>query len=181
MVSTKEHDRVMQLANGEPCESVVVIAGFNGLKTANVWINHLIGHSRSHCGTAYSWRHARCAAKAIAESTGVTLIGHSLGAGFAQLIAEGLPAGKVGTLITVAPFAPQTIDIGKVREKVGSWLNIVSAPRWHDPIVNLAGRSFMGWRDQGAISSASENYFSRFPHQDFYRMMSDRCGRHLTR
>src|SRR4051812_22416437 len=130
----------MPLAEENPGEKLVVIAGFNGLPTARTWVRHLLCHAPGCSAVAYSWRHAKRAEMSIARSTGTTLIGHSLGGGFAQLIAERLPAGKIATLITVAPFAPRRIDPGTVKNNVGFWLNIVPAVRWHDPIIKLAGR-----------------------------------------
>jgi pimeloyl-ACP methyl ester carboxylesterase len=166
---------VMPLAKETAGEKIVVIAGYNGLTTANIWARHLMRHSQREVAV-HSWRHANRAAMSIARSAGVTLIGHSLGGGFAQLIAQSLPAGKITALITLAPFAPGRVDTEKVGNKVGYWLNIVSARRWHDSVLNLAGGCFLGWRDQGAIPDATENYLSPFPHQDFYKMISDRCG-----
>lgn len=137
-------------------------------------MNH---HGLCRQATAFSWRDADKVADLLASSpTPVTLVGHSLGGGHAQLIAQRLPAGAISTLVTVAPFAPPRLDTETVRRNVGWWLNIVAARRWQDRVLNLTGSFLMGWRDQGAIAAASENYVSRFPHQDFYRMMSERCG-----
>jgi pimeloyl-ACP methyl ester carboxylesterase len=132
-------------------DAVIVIAGCNGLATAQTWVRQLNRHAPCRCAKAFSWRDAGKVAELLAEGSPapVTLIGHSLGGGHAQLIAERLPAGTISTLITVAPFAPPGLDTEMVRRNVGWWLNIVPARRWHDRALNLAGRFFMGWRDQG--------------------------------
>lgn len=157
--------------------TLIVIAGFNGLASVQAWLREFTAGSGPYHATAYAWRDADKAARLAASAPGpVTLIGHSLGAGCAQLIAQRLPPGATERLITVAPFAPREVDPIRVRAKVGHWLNIVSAHSWRDTLLNLTSQLFMGWRDQGPISSATENYISKLPHQDFYRMMSERCG-----
>jgi pimeloyl-ACP methyl ester carboxylesterase len=164
--------------NLEPIpEPIIVIAGWNGLASAQNWVGQVIRRIPCCRAKAVSWRNARLVEDWLASSSvPVILIGHSLGGGQAQLIAQRLPVGAISTLITVAPFAPPRLDTFLVRRKVGWWLNIVSARRWHDPVVNLAGRFFMGWRDQAIIPAASKNHVSRYPHQDFYMMMSERCA-----
>ena len=168
----------MPAVAGSSTDRLIVLAGYNGLGTAQDWARQLAIHAPQLCAAVYSWRQARQAADSIAAMPGrrVTLIGHSLGGGQAQRIVRRLPAGTIDRLITVAPFAPRDLETALVRQKVGSWLNIVCARRWHDPLLNLTARIALGWRDQGAIADASENYVSRHPHQDFYRMVSERCG-----
>jgi len=95
------------------------------------------------------------------------------------LLIQQLPAGTLDTLITVASFAPASVNHGLTRRKVGYWLNILSAPgkgSYQDAIRRMAAPFLLNWREQGFISCASENYISQAPHHDFYKMMSDRCG-----
>ncbi len=163
-------------------DALFAIGGFNGLKSIQNWAKELERNSRCYSATTYSWRHADSAKRDItALITGkrVTLIGHSLGAGHAELLVQQLPAGTVDTLITVASFAPATVNHDLTRRNVGYWLNILSAPgkgSYQDTIRRFAAPILLNWREQGFILSASENYVSKAPHHDFYKMMSDRCG-----
>jgi pimeloyl-ACP methyl ester carboxylesterase len=116
---------------------------------------------------------------ALIRGTRVTLIGHSLGGGQAELLAQSLPAGTVDILITVAAFGPREMNHDLTRRRVGHWLNIVSAPQkrdWLDFARGIAAPLLLDWHEQGWIDSASQNHISRLPHQDFYRLMSERCG-----
>jgi pimeloyl-ACP methyl ester carboxylesterase len=159
-----------------------VIGGFNGLKSVQDWAKELEHNSHCYAATTYSWRQTDLARREIARLvTGkrVTLIGHSLGGGQAELLVQQLPAGTVDTLITVASFAPATVSHDLTRRNVGYWLNILSAPgkgSYQDKIRRLAAPILLNWQEQGFISSASENYVSEAPHHDFYKMMTDRCG-----
>ena len=146
--------------------------------SVETWAERLGDNLPPFSAAAFSWRDARRAAELATQpsSMPVTLIGHSMGGGCAQLIAQRLPAGSIETLITVAPFAPREVKPHKVRAKVGYWLNIVSARSWQSTLLGFAGRCFLGWRDQGPIVEATENHFSGHPHRDFYRLISGRCG-----
>lgn len=170
--------RNCQMKTRDPDDPLIILAGYNGMQAAQAWITHLNQNAGQNGAQVFSWREARKVDDFIAAAAPLrlTLIGHSLGAGQAQLIAQRLPVGMICNLITVAPFAPPDLDTALVRRNVGCWLNIVAAPRWHDPFLKFAGWFSLNWRDQGAIPSATENHFSSFPHQDFYRMMSERCG-----
>jgi hypothetical protein len=109
----------------------------------------------------------------------VTLIGHSLGGGQAELLVQQLPAGTIDTLITAASFAPRSINHDLTRRNVGHWLNILAAPRkgsYQDAMRRMAAPFLLNWREQGFIPCASENYSSQAPHHDFYKMMTERCG-----
>lgn len=155
-----------------------VIGGYNGLRSVQDWAAQLQGHD----ARAYSWRDAQSARRDIAalpRGTRVTLIGHSLGGGQAELLAQSLPAGTIDTLITVAAFAPSGIDHDLTRRRVGRWLNILSAPSrrdWQDFARKVAAPLLLNWHEQGWIDGASENHISALPHQDFYKLMSERCG-----
>ncbi|MBA2588999.1 MAG: hypothetical protein H0U98_10280 [Alphaproteobacteria bacterium] len=158
------------LADGR--NAMIVIAGFNALSTVQDWTEQ----SKLNCPRGYtqnfSWRKANEASEVIRArpvGTNVTLVGHSLGGGHAQLIAQELPAGSIHTLITVASFVPNTVNSHTVQGKVGHWLNILSAPFWSDRLLDFAG-TLIGWHNQGIVCGAS-NYRSEFPHHDFYRMM----------
>lgn len=161
-------------------DALFVIAGYNGLKPVRDWVAQLQRHGTPAC--AYSWRDAGAVARDIAAlplSTQVTLVGHSLGGGHAELIAQSLPAGTVDTLITVAAFGPAGIDHDLTRRRVRHWLNILSTPRrrdWQDFARKLAAPLLLNWHEQGWIDSACENHISGLPHQDFYKLMSERCG-----
>jgi pimeloyl-ACP methyl ester carboxylesterase len=163
---------------GDPDDVVIILAGYNGMPAAQAWMTHLNQDAGQNGARVFSWRESGKVDDFIAATAPIrlTLIGHSLGAGQAQLVAQRLPVGMICNLITVAPFAPPDLDTGLVRKNVGYWLNIVAAPRWHDPFLRFAGRVFLNWQDQGAIARATENHFSRFPHQDFYRLICERCG-----
>jgi pimeloyl-ACP methyl ester carboxylesterase len=159
-------------------DALFVIAGFNGRRPVEVWVRHLQRHG--YDARAYSWRDANTARRdiaALAPGKRVILIGHSLGGGHAQRLVQSLPERAIDVLITVAAFAPRAMDHGLTRGRVGHWLNIVSAPQrrdWRDFARKLAG--LLNWHEQGWIDSASENHLSRLPHQDFYKLMSERCG-----
>lgn len=163
-------------------DALFVIAGFNGLRTVKAWVRELTANAPGYAARAYSWREVRSVRRDIAAlSAGkrVTLIGHSLGGGHAELLSQQLPAGVIDVLITVAPYGPQLVDFDLTRKNVGHWLNILSIPRrkcWRDIARNVAAPLFLNWREQGLIASASENYVSDLPHQDFYKLMTDRCG-----
>jgi pimeloyl-ACP methyl ester carboxylesterase len=160
--------------------SLFVIAGYNGLKPVRDWVGQLERHGTAASG--YSWRDAASAGRdirALSPQTCVTLIGHSLGGGQAELLAQSLPAGTIDILITVAAFGPSDIDHDLTRRRVGRWLNIVSAPPkrdWQDFARKLAAPLLLNWHEQGWIDSASENHLSPHPHQDFYKLMNERCG-----
>jgi len=176
--------------NGDSCElsgiqvkdDLFVIGGFNGLSSVQNWAKELKRNSRCFEAITYSWRQAESAKREIATRAPgkhVTLIGHSLGGGQAELLVQQLPAGTVDTLITVASFAPATVSHDLTRRNVDYWLNILSAPgKWsyQDTIRRIAAPFLLNWREQGFISCASENYISEAPHHDFYKMMTDRCG-----
>lgn len=167
-------------AAASACESLFVIAGYNGLKPVRDWVAHLQRHGTA--ARAYSWREAGLAKRDIAmlgPGKPVTLIGHSLGGGQAELLAQSLPAGTVDILITVAAFGPGDINHDLTRRRVGQWLNILSAPQrrdWQGFARKLAAPLLLNWHEQGWIDSACENHLSPHPHQDFYKMMSERCG-----
>lgn len=166
-------------AQAQP-DALFVIAGYNGLRTVRDWVAHLQRHGAA--ASAYSWRDAALAKRDIAAlRTGqrVTLIGHSLGGGQAELLAQSLPAGMVDILITVAAFGPSHIDHDLTRRRVRHWINILSAPQkrdWQDFARKIAAPLLLNWHEQGWIDSASENHLSPHPHQDFYKLMSERCG-----
>jgi pimeloyl-ACP methyl ester carboxylesterase len=157
-----------------------VIAGYNGLKPVRAWATQVERHGAA--ASAYSWRDAASARRDIAAlcpDKRVTLIGHSLGGGHAELLAQSLPAGTVDILITVAAFGPSGVNHDLTRRRVRRWLNILSTPRrrdWQDFARRLAAPLLLNWHEQGWIDSASENHLSPHPHQDFYRLMSERCG-----
>jgi hypothetical protein len=161
---------------------VFLISGFNGLKPVETWAKQLTLNSRCYHARAYSWRevHAiRHDIAALSRGKRVTLVGHSLGGGCAELLSQQISIGTIDNLITVAPYGPKDLDHDLTRKNVGFWLNILSSPGrngWRDRARNLAAPLFLNWWDQGFISSASENYTSQFPHQDFYKLMTDRCG-----
>lgn len=163
-------------------DALFVIGGFNGLGSAKAWVEALENNSRCHAARAYSWRDHRSVARditALPSGKRVTLIGYSLGGGHAQLLSQQLPAGTIDILMTVAPYGPDGMNFDLIRRNVGYWLNIISAPPrtgWRDLARNVAAPLFLNWREQGPISSASENYVSALPHQDFYKLMTDRCG-----
>jgi len=163
-------------------DALFVIGGFNGLKSVQNWAKELERNSHCYAATTYSWRRADSAKREIATLvTGkrVTLIGHSLGGGHAELLVQQLPAGSIDTLITVASFAPATVNHELTRRNVGYWLNILPSPgkgSYQDAIRRFAAPILLNWREQGFIPSASENYVSEAPHHDFYKMMTDRCG-----
>ena len=169
-------------AEAQVTDALFVIGGFNGLKSVQNWARELERNSHGYAATAYSWRHADSAKREIARLRAgkrVTLIGHSLGGGHAELLVQQLPAGTIDTLITVASFAPATVNHDLTCRNVGYWLNIVSAPRkgsYQDTIRRFAAPILLNWREQGFIPNASENYVSEVPHHDFYKMMTDRCG-----
>lgn len=160
--------------------ALFVIAGYNGLKPVRDWVAHLQRHGAA--ASAYSWRNAALAKRDIAAlcpGQRVTLIGHSLGGGQAELLAQSLPPGAVDILITVAAFGPSGIDHDLTRRRVGRWLNILSTPErrdWQGFARKLAAPLLLNWHEQGWIDSASENHLSPHPHQDFYMLMSERCG-----
>lgn len=164
-------------------DALFVIGGFNGLKSIEAWVTELRFRSRNRSAHAYSWRAADCAKRDIvaqSRKTRVTLVGHSLGGGYAQLLSQQLPAGTVSTLITVAPYGPKGIDCDLTRRNVGRWLNILPTSGrwgWRDLARNMAAPLLLNWREQGFIASASENHLSEFPHHDFYGLMADRAGR----
>jgi pimeloyl-ACP methyl ester carboxylesterase len=157
-----------------------VIGGFNGMKPVRAFVAQLLRHG--HQARAYPWHNARAAARdiaALAKGTRATLIGHSLGGGQAQRLAQILPAGSIDSLITVAPFAPAALDPASTRQGVRRWLNIMSAPGqrdWQHIARKLAAPLLLGWREQGFIAQACENHPSPHPHQDFYKLISERCG-----
>jgi pimeloyl-ACP methyl ester carboxylesterase len=161
-------------------DSLFVIAGYNGLKPVRDWVAQLERHGAA--ASAYSWRDATSARRDITAhrpGTCVTLIGHSLGGGQAELLAQSLPAGTVDILITVAAFGPSDVDHDLTRRRVGRWLNILSAPQkrdWQDFARKLAAPLLLNWHEQGWIDSVSENHLSPHPHQDFYKLMNERCG-----
>jgi len=169
-------------AEAQVTDALFVIGGFNGLKSVQNWAKELERNSHCHAATVYSWRHADSAKREIAtlvRGKRVTLIGHSLGGGHAELLVQQLPAGTIDTLITVASFAPATVNHDLTRRNVGYWLNILSSPgrgSYQDAIRRLAAPILLNWREQGFISRASENYVSEASHHDFYKMMTDRCG-----
>ncbi len=79
----------------------------------------------------------------------------------------------------MAAFGPRDINHDLTRRRVGHWLNIVSAPQkrdWLDVARGIAAPLLLDWHEQGWIDSASQNHISRLPHQDFYKLMSERCG-----
>lgn len=165
-----------------PPESLFVIGGYNGFRAVQAWVDQLQRHADGHAATAYAWRDAASARRdiaALSPERRVTLIGHSLGGGQAELLAQSLPAGRIHTLITVAAFGPSGINHDLTRRRVRRWLNILSAPRkrdWQDFARKLAAPLLLNWHEQGWIDGASENHISRLPHQDFYKLMSERCG-----
>lgn len=165
-----------------PENILFVIGGFNGLTSVESWAAHWNRHARRPFARAYSWRDAQRAGRdiiAASEKRPVTLIGHSLGGGYAQLLSQQLPAGTIDTLVTVASYAPRTMDHDRTRENVRHWLNIVSAARrrgWRDIARDMAAPLLLGWREQGAIPNASDNHLSEFPHHDFYKLIADRYG-----
>jgi pimeloyl-ACP methyl ester carboxylesterase len=170
------------LSDAQVKEALFVIGGFNGLRSVQNWAKELKRNSRCFAAITYSWRQAEAAKREIATLAAgkrVTLIGHSLGGGQAELLVQQLPAGIIDTLITVASFAPATVDLDLTRRNVGYLLNILSAPSkgsYQDTIRRMAAPILLNWREQGFISCASENYVSEAPHHDFYKMMTDRCG-----
>jgi pimeloyl-ACP methyl ester carboxylesterase len=159
-------------------DALFVIGGFNGLKSVEAWVAAFKRRSRPCLARAYSWRDAGSAGRDIAalpRRKRVTLIGHSLGGGHAELLVQQLPAGTIDTLVTVAPYGPRTIDCGLTRRNVGRWLNILSAPShrgWRDFARDIAAPLLLNWREQGFIASASENRLRDFPHHDFYKLMT---------
>lgn len=163
-------------------DALFVIGGYNGLRSVQAWVSQLQRHANGCAATAYSWRDSAAAKRDIAAlpaGTRVTLIGHSLGGGKAELLVQSLPAGTIDILITVAGFGPHGMDHALTRRRVGRWLNILSAPErrdWQDFARKLAAPLFLNWHEQGWIDSACENHISGLPHQDFYKLMSERCG-----
>lgn len=161
--------------------ALFAIAGYNGLQSVRDWVAQLQRHGGATTH-AYSWRDVPAARRDIAalpRGQQVTLIGHSLGGGQAELLAQSLPAGTIDLLITVAAFGPAEIDHDLTRRRVGHWINILSAPHrrdWQDFARKLAAPLLLNWHEQGWIDSATENHISRLPHQDFYKLMSERCG-----
>lgn len=161
-------------------DALFVIAGYNGLKPVRDWVAHLRRHGAA--AGAYSWRDAASAARDIAAlppGRRVTLIGHSLGGGQAELLAQSLPAGTIDMLITVAAFGPSGTDHGLTRRRVRHWLNILSVPErrnWQDFARKIAAPLLLNWHEQGWIDCASENHLSPHPHHDFYKLMCERCG-----
>lgn len=161
--------------------ALFVIAGYNGLRSAQTWVEKFKRCSPCYFARAYSWRDAGFVRRDIAAlppGSCVTLIGHSLGGGYAQSLVQSLPAGTIDFLITVAPFGPQAINHRLTRQKVRYWLNILPYPKkdWRALARNIAAPALLGWREQGLIPTASENYASGFAHHDFYKMMTDRFG-----
>jgi pimeloyl-ACP methyl ester carboxylesterase len=165
-------------------DALFVIGGLNGFQSVQSWVTELKRHSRHRFAHAYSWRDVRFAESDIvasAQGKRVTLIGHSLGGGHAELLSQQLPAGTIHTLITVAPYGPRRIDHDLTRRNVGRWLNIISAPArwgWRDLARNIGAPLLLNWREQGFIASASENYRSEFPHHDFHKLMTARSAEH---
>jgi pimeloyl-ACP methyl ester carboxylesterase len=163
-------------------DALFVIGGYNGLRSVQAWAAQLQAHANGCAARVYSWRNAPTAKRDIAAlppGKRVTLVGHSLGGGHAERIAQSLPTGTVDILITVAAFGPCDMNHDLTRRRVGHWLNIVSAPErrdWQDFARKLAAPLLLNWHEQGWIDSASENHLSRLPHQDFYKLMSERCG-----
>jgi pimeloyl-ACP methyl ester carboxylesterase len=163
-------------------DALFVIGGYNGLRSVQAWAAQLQANANGCAARVYSWRGASAAKHDIAAlSPGkrVTLIGHSLGGGQAELLAQSLPAGTVDILITVAAFGPADMNHDLTRRRVGHWLNIVSAPQrrdWRDFARRIVAPLLLNWHEQGWIDSATQNHISRLPHQDFYKLMSERCG-----
>ncbi len=163
-------------------DALFVIAGYNGLRPVRDWVAQWQRHQPGADAHAYSWRDVPAARRditALPSGKRVTLIGHSLGGGQAELLAQSLQPGAIDILITVAAFGPSQIDHDLTRRRVGHWLNILSAPHrrdWQDFARKLAAPLLLNWHEQGWIDSASENHISALPHQDFYRLMSEHCG-----
>ena len=170
------------LSEAPGVNALFVIGGYNGLRSVQAWTAQLQACVNGCAAHAYSWRGASAAKRDIAalrRDKRVTLIGHSLGGGQAELLAQSLPPGTIDILITVAAFGPREMDHDLTRRRVGHWLNIVSAPQkrdWQDFARKLAAPLLLDWHEQGWIDSASQNHISRLPHQDFYKLMSERCG-----
>ena len=170
------------LSDAPGVNALFVIGGYNGLRSVQAWTAQLEACANGYTARAYPWRGAMAAKRditALLRGTRVTLVGHSLGGGQAELLAQSLPAGTIDILITVAAFGPREMNHDLTRRRVGHWLNIVSAPHkrdWQDFARKLAAPLLLDWHEQGWIDSASQNHISHLPHQDFYKLMSERCG-----
>lgn len=166
----------------EALDALFVMGGYNGLASVQEWVNQLLHNTIACSASAYSWRDTRSARRdilALPKGHPITLVGHSLGGGQAEILAEQLPAGTINNLITVGAYGPRSVDCRLISQKVGYWLNIVSVPDracWQDMARNIAAPLLLRWKEQGFIPHASENHTSHVPHHDFYKMISERCG-----